>query len=191
MTWKLIIVTGLLVCFQNVFGQITTRQLSNNARFYSSYEDYLSGKALGVRDTTLKIYKDSSFQLDKYLWGIIDRNVLYRVQANNIYKVEDTSGLIVYSVDTIKSDWDFYAWVIPGYPYVENKSKSYNYYFSQSFTDEIRELNLDNLNLVTQNPLFLKKAKKKFRCYNYDIHERYKSGEFMVNRLYKKYAIGE
>lgn len=167
------------------FGQ--TKSFSDNAKFYRTYQDYLLNKSLNITDTQIKIQKDSTFHLDNFIWGIIDSNLLFRVYKNNIYRVEDTSGLAIYSIDTYKTEMNFYSWIIPEMPFIENKVKSNDYFFSKKLNTEIFDLTINSLEKEVNEPLFIKKAKRKFRWYNYDIFERYKSGQFMVNRLYNKY----
>ena len=137
---------------------------------------------------TLLIKNDTSLSLDNFFSVIADSNKLFRVFGNSIYLVEDPSGLIIYSIDSYKSDFNFFSFVFPEIPFVDYKVRAKEYYFSNSLTSDIAELNLSNIEKVVHKPQFLKRAKRKFRWYNYDIHERYKSGQFMVNRLYQKYA---
>lgn len=174
--------------FSFSFGQ--TKKFSSSAKFFPILKDFQNNNPLSSIDTALiTSKKDTALYLDNFLWGIVDSNNLFRVYKNTIYKVEDTSGLVIYSIDSYKSDFNFYSFVFPEIPFVEYQVKSKEYFVSKNLSSNVLSLTINNLQTIVSNPTFIKKAKRKFRWYNYDIYERYKSGQFMVNSLYNKYVV--
>jgi len=155
-------------------------------RIFPTYKDFVLKKPIIVGDTLFLNKGDSSLFKQRGIWGFENNTGLYRVFENKIFLIEDTSGLIVYSVDTLKNELNLFYFLTTGFP-LDDRVERKNYFFSTFLNDKILELSLKNLELKIDNSLFIKKAKKRFRWYNYDFHERYKSGQFMLNRLYNKY----
>lgn len=194
MKLRISIFSALILIVQLSFGQINILQLSENAVFYTSYDNYLESKSVRLDSIPSSQLMDVIVRPGKIFWGASDRGQLYRIAGNKFYRVEDTSGLVIYGIDTFKTRTNLFPWYLfacPWYWYASSGQtvKSANYFFSINLDSEIKELNLDNLDQVTKNQAFMMKARKKFRSFNYGIDERYNSGQFMVNTLYNKYAV--
>lgn len=182
---KILVFLFLSFSNPNLFAQ--NDSLVGKTRIFSTYKDFILKKPLILGDTLFLNNEDRSLLNHRNIWGFENNSGLYRVFNNKIFLIEDTSGLVVYSVDTLKNELNLFYFLTTGFP-LDDKVKRKNFFFSTSLNNDILELSVKNIELKVDNPSFIKNAKRRFRWYNYDIHERYKSGQFMVNSLYNRYT---
>ncbi len=123
-------------------------------------------------------------KIDTTIWGIGDSLNIYRIHKKCMYKIEDTSGIIIYSIPELKEERSLYSLIFPEMFFLNDIVKSKAFYFSNNFTSDILELNISNIQKAFTNKPFLKKVKTKFAWYNYDFGDKNKSGQFLINKLY-------
>jgi len=154
---------------------------------FISCQDSVFKHYIKYYDSCTNEFETNNLGNNKYFWGVQDSNVVYRLFNDIYYKIEDTSGLIIYSRNSIKNEISFYFWVISDYPFIEESYISKEYYFSLNYCDSICNLTIKNLELRVQCVDFIEKANRKFKWYKYDLNERFKSGQFIVNKLFNEF----
>lgn len=197
---KYFVILCLLACSYFGYGQDNEK---NEFKIYNTYQDY-TNKEYNVKEYIIR--NDSVFSLDtnevdfnyKNIWGIVYENSLYRIFDDEVLKVEDTSGLIVYTLTFLKDHLQAKPTWIPlniegsGWPgwfpvsiYESETSTRKDYYFSLSLESEIFELSKKEVLKQVNNKAFEKALKKKFgwltSIYKYDD----KNNIFLINQVYK------
>jgi hypothetical protein len=169
-------------------------------QFFRSYGDYAIGKSFyayngpdAFRVKTTENQKisgqigDSAVTIPtpQGLWGIQSGKELFRVEAGKLYKVEDGSGLVVYS--KIENDYTF-DWVSFASLHVQQykDEEKTTYFFSRDLEAAILPLSTESLSKEVNNARFTQKIKA-IKWYK-DLTDRDQDNTMLVNRLYRETA---
>jgi hypothetical protein len=181
----------LFICPTFQYGQVDN---NSEIKIFEQFSDYTNNNHILLKDSLLfgdkgNIVIPSSY---KKIWGIKKDNSLYRVFDNKMYKVADTSGLIVYTVSYMKEHLEansvWLGFSLPVYSSV--KSLRRDYYFSISLESEIYNLTKKNIIRQVNNKSFEKAIKKKFRWNSITDFDE-KTNVFLVNEVYNSTFISE
>lgn len=168
---------------------------------YESYYQFTEKKPFLKFDSiTLKTYETDFLELNKNrkanFWGITVDGVLFRIKDNQLFKVEDTSGLVVYSFSKNKKHLNVSSMYIPvdiGYGsgfvmpfFYDDATDSKDYFFSTSFTSDLKYLSKQNLASSIKCDSFQRKLTKFLRWYKLNGVERRddKTGQFYINKIF-------
>jgi|SRR5690625_2068403 len=192
---------GMFLFFINcLFINAQSETKTEIIKIFKSYDSYKGNDYFMCQDFTNLNSEDSLILTKESIWGMEIGGNLYRIFDNSIYLVEDTSGLIIYSLLKVESSVNYNTTWIPislgadfpyGFPFgkydVFDEAKKY-YYFSLGFEGRLYELDKDILINIISNELFVEEVKKTFKAIKWDISDYDDiTGQFRVNKIYNKY----
>ena len=193
---KYFIVLFLLACSYFGYGQAND---TKEFRVYNTFQDYTNNNYTVINDS-LSSVSDNKSILDstlKKVWGISYEESLYRIFNDRILKIEDSSGLIIYTITFMKDHLQAYPIWVPlniegsGFPgwfpinfYESQNSKRKDYYFSITLESEILELSKKEVRKQINNKDFDKALKKEFNWLTPISEFDDKDNIFLINKVY-------
>jgi len=194
---KYLTTIAIIVCSICGYGQATENYV---VKIFNSFDDYENNIFTSLTDSTLttnkNLWKDTSKL--KGIWGLAHNDVTYRLFVDKLFKIEDNTRLIIYSLINQSEKWQDKSFMMPlfindtmffiptgSYGYETSNDK--NYYFSTSLNKEIHQLSKENLIREVNDKTFEKAINKKFRySWWFPISEYHsRTNVFLVNEVYE------
>jgi|GEM_PF-5380608 len=192
---KYFIIFILTACSYFGYGQAIDNK---EFKIYNSFQDYTNNNYTVINDSLSSVNNNKLIDTTlKNAWGISYENSLYRIFNDKILKVEDTSGLIIYTI-TFQKDhsqanttWaplnvegsGFSGW-FPLTSYKSQNSERIDYYFSKTLESEILELSKKEVKKQVNNKDFEKALKKEIGWLTPASEFDDKNNVFLINKVY-------